>query len=88
MGEVKSVQGADRTDLHVANFIDCVRSRKLPVADVEIGHKSSTVCHLGNISYRVGGRKIRWDADKEQITNDVDAAKLLHREPRKEWDVI
>jgi predicted dehydrogenase len=88
MGEVKSVQGGDRTDLHTANFIECVRSRKLPAADVEIGHKSAIVCHLGNISYRVGGRKIRWDADKEQITNDVDAARLLHREPRKEWDVI
>ena len=53
----KSVQGADRTDLHVANFIDCVRSRKRPVADVEIGHKTAITCHLGNISYRIGGLK-------------------------------
>lgn len=87
-GEVKSVQGADRTDLHTANFIECVRSRKRPVADVEIGHKSSIVCHLGNISYRIGGRKIHWDPDQEQITNDADAAKLLYREPRKPWDLI
>jgi predicted dehydrogenase len=86
-GEPRSVNGADRTDLHAANFIECVRSRKRPVADVEIGHKSSIVCHLGNISYRVGGRKLRWDADKEQIVGDDEAAKLLWREPRKPWDL-
>ena len=85
---VKSVQGADRTDLHVANFIECVRSRKKPVADVEIGHKSSIVCHLGNISYRIGGRKIKWDPDKEQIMDDPQASALLYREPRKPWDLV
>lgn len=87
-GEPKSVQGRDCTDLHAANFIECVRSRKKPLADVEIGHKSSIICHLGNISYRVGGRKLRWDARKEEIVGDREAAKLLWREPRKRWDLI
>jgi hypothetical protein len=65
-----------------------VRSRAKPVADVEVGHKSTIVPHLGNISYKVGGRKIRWDPDKEQILDDPQAAALLHREPRKPWNLI
>lgn len=84
----KSVQGRDCTDLHAANFIECVRSRQKPLADIEIGHTSSIVCHLGNISYRVGGRKIRWDAAKEEIVGDREASKLLWREPRKQWNLI
>lgn len=88
VAEVKSVAGQDRTDLHVANFIDCVRSRKRPTADVEIGHKSTIVPHLGNISYKLGGRKIRWDAATEQIPNDPEASALLHRAGRKPWDLI
>jgi len=87
-GTPKSVQGADRTDLHTANFIECVRSRKAPNAEVEIGHRSSIICHLGNISYRIGGRKIRWDADKEQIIDDPQASALLYREPRKPWNLV
>jgi predicted dehydrogenase len=87
-GEVRSAEGRDCTDLHVANFIDCVRSRQAPIADVEIGHRSSNVCHLGNIAYRLGGRRIAWDAEREEIVGDPDASKLLWREPRKHWDVI
>jgi predicted dehydrogenase len=87
-GQPKSVVGADRTDLHVANFIECIRSRKQPVADVEIGHKSAITCHLGNISYRVGGHKIHWDAEKEIIPDDPKAAQMLAREMRKPWDLI
>ncbi len=44
----------DATDLHVKNFIECVRSRKKPIADVAIGHNASNACHLGNIAYRTG----------------------------------
>lgn len=87
-GPPKSVQGADRTDLHVANFIDCVRSRKQPLADVEIGHKSAVVCHLGNISYRAGAQKIHWNAENETIPDNPQAAALLKRDRRKPWDLI
>jgi predicted dehydrogenase len=80
-------EGGDRTDLHVANFIDCVRTRKKPVADAETGHRSSLIAHLGNISYRVG-RKLKWNAKTEQIENDREANKMLWREPRKKWDLI
>jgi predicted dehydrogenase len=85
--ERKIVAGADRTDLHVKNFIECVRSRKKPAADVESGHKSTIIAHLGNIAFRTG-RKIKWDAAKEEIIADAEASKYLWREPRKKWDVI
>lgn len=84
----RSVAGADRTDLHAANFIECMRTRKAPAAEAEIGHMSSVVCHLGNISYRVGSRKIRWDPEKEEIVGDAEASKMLWREMRKPWDLI
>jgi predicted dehydrogenase len=79
--------GEDATGLHVKNFIDCVRSREKPVADIEIGHRSTTVPHLGNISIRTG-HKLRWDAGKEEIVDDPQASALLFRQPRKPWDEI
>ena len=83
----KEVSAEDATALHVKNFIECVRSRKKPAADVEIGHRTTIVAHLGNIAYRTG-RKIRWDAAKEQIVDDAEASKLLGRRARKPWDLI
>jgi hypothetical protein len=85
--EASEAAGEDATNLHIKNFIDCMRSRSKPVADVEIGHRASIVGHLGNISYRVG-RKIQWDAAKEEIVGDAEASKLLSREMRKPWDLI
>src|SRR5204863_185744 len=67
----RQVNGSDRTDLHTRNFVDCVRSRQRPVGDVEIGHRSSILPHLGNIAYRIG-RKIPWIS--------VVTAKLWYRE--------
>lgn len=55
---------ADATDLlgtHLRNFVTCVRSRQTPVADVEVGHVSSTLCHLGNIAYRQGKELVLGD---------------------------
>ena len=77
----------DSTALHVQNFIECVKSRQRPVADVEIGHRSSIVPHLGNIAYKTG-RKLKWDAAKEIVTDDAEATKLLAREARQPWDLI
>jgi hypothetical protein len=70
---------------HVRNFLDCIKSRKQPLADVESGHRVATVCHLANISLRVG-RKIRWDAGTEEIIGDPEAAKMLVRPYRAPWD--
>jgi len=85
--ERKDVAARDTTDLHVADFIASVRSRKRPSADVEIGHRSTTAAHLGNIAYRTG-RKLRWDPKKEEFIGDAEANRLLGREARKPWDLI
>jgi predicted dehydrogenase len=69
---------------HVKNFLDCLRSRKKPVADVEIGHKSVIACHLANIAVRLQ-RYVHWDADKEKITGDPEGQKLVKSHYRKPW---
>jgi predicted dehydrogenase len=71
---------------HHQNWLDCIRSRKTPIADVAIGHRSATVCHLGNIAIRTG-RKITWDPAKEEIVGDSEAGKLLTKEYRKPWSL-
>lgn len=63
---------------HKRNWLECIRSRKRPNADVELGHLASIPGHLGNISYRVG-RRIVWDGQNETIPNDPEAAALLGR---------
>jgi len=72
---------------HKQNWADCIRSRKLPVADVEIGHRSATVCHLGNIARWLSGRKLRWDPEKEQFIGDDEANTYLDRPRRKPWTI-
>jgi predicted dehydrogenase len=71
---------------HHANWLECIKSRKLPICDVEIGHRSATVCHLGNIAVRAG-RKITWDPAKEEIVGDAEAAKMLSRPYRAPWSL-
>jgi hypothetical protein len=66
---------------HHQNFFDCIRSGARPNADIEIGHLTAALCHLGNIATRVG-RLLRFDPQNEQIKSDPDAAKFLHREYR------
>jgi predicted dehydrogenase len=72
---------------HVRNFLDCVKSRERPLADVEDGHRTVTACHLANISLRLG-RKIRWDPEKEEIVGDPEASEHLVRPYRKPWEEI
>lgn len=71
---------------HMQNWLDCIRSRELPVADVEIGHRSITVCHLANLT-RASGRELRWDPVKERFIDDVAANALLDRERRKGFEL-
>ncbi|HMX27541.1 MAG TPA: Gfo/Idh/MocA family oxidoreductase [Blastocatellia bacterium] len=75
--------GNEAQVLHVRNFLDCVKSRKRPVADVEEGHLTAVMCHLGNIATRLG-RSFQWDADKE-LTSDKEANQMLSRPYRKPW---
>jgi predicted dehydrogenase len=75
-------------DAHMRNFLDCVRSRQDPVARVEIGHRSASVCHLGNIAVRLGKKKIlKWDSGAERFTNDDDANQMLARPMRAPWKI-
>jgi predicted dehydrogenase len=69
---------------HVRNFIDCLKTRKPPTADVEVGHKSITAPHLGNIAVRLK-RYVAWDPAAEKITGDPEAQALVGREYRKPW---
>lgn len=78
----------EQFDLHVRNFLDCVKTRQRPIADVQDGHQITTACHLANISLRLGGRSIRWDPDKEQILDDKEAAAMMRRPYRKPWDRV
>lgn len=75
----------EQFDRHVRNFLDCVKSRQRPVADVEQAHQVATACHLANISLRTG-RKIEWNAETEEILNDPEASTMLTRPYRAPWD--
>ena len=66
------------------NFLDCVKSRNRPIADIEDAHYTNTALRLGNISYRVG-RMLQWDAVKEQVIGDAEANKLVVGTYRQPW---
>jgi predicted dehydrogenase len=67
---------------HLRNFIDCVKQPRRPNADIEEGHKSTRLCHLGNIALRTG-RTLQFDAKTETCTGDKEANQLLRRAYRK-----
>jgi predicted dehydrogenase len=71
---------------HVTDFFDCVKSRKTPCADISIGHRSATVCHLGNIAVRTN-KKIAWDPKTETIVGDAEAAKWLTKQYREPYQL-
>lgn len=71
---------------HIANFIQCVRTRAKPAADAETGHRATTVCHLINICRKVG-RKLQWDPQIEKFIGDDEANKLLSRPRRAGYEL-
>ncbi len=71
---------------HMGNFFDCVRSRKAPISDVASQHRSVSVCHLGNISMRLG-RKLHWNPDAEQFVSDDEANGWLAPQ-RKGFEIV
>ncbi len=81
-GVEASDKAGDLEKPHMRNFLDSVRDGKRPNADIEEGHKSTRLCHLGNIAYRVG-RTLRFDGKTETIIGDEEASKLLGRTYRK-----
>ena len=71
---------------HMQNWLDCIRTRQQPVADVEIGHRSISVCHLANITRWVG-RRLKWDPAKEQFVGDDEANRFADRPRRKGYEL-
>jgi hypothetical protein len=93
-GDVWQVRGGDgsaekpKGDMvgaHVRNFIESIRGDAKPSAEIEIGHTSTRLCHLGNIAYRTG-KTLKFDA-KTETTDDPAANKLLGREYRKGFEL-
>ena len=76
--------GARGLDLHVANFIDCIKTREKPNCDIETGAYIARFAHLGNISYRLN-RKVFWDEEKQLFINDKEANELVKSNYRKPW---
>jgi predicted dehydrogenase len=75
----------DQFRRHVRNFLDCIKSRQQPVSDLESGHRVAALCHLANLSLRLG-RSLQWDTKQETIRDDQEAAKLAERPYRPPWD--
>jgi predicted dehydrogenase len=72
---------------HRQNWIDCIRSRRRPVADVEVGARTAQVCQLANIGYQLR-RMLRWDPRREEFVDNAEANRLRSRENRAPWDRI
>ena len=69
---------------HHGNWLDCIRSRRRCLADVEIGARSATICHLGNIAYELR-QKLKWNPVEERFIGNEEANKLLSRSMRSPW---
>jgi predicted dehydrogenase len=69
---------------HYGNFLECVKSRKEPVEPVEAGHRTASLCHLGNLAMLLK-RRIRWDPAAEKIVGDEEAGQMLSRPLRRPW---
>jgi hypothetical protein len=85
--EARHQNGPNTKGEHVRNFLECVRSRQRPNAPVDLGHRSTTIGHLGNIACRTG-LKLVWDAEREDFRDQPEASRLLGRQARKPWDLI
>jgi predicted dehydrogenase len=81
----KSGDSLDQYRRHVRNFLDCIKSRETPVADLASAHRTATACHLANLSLRLD-RQLRWDAAKQQVIDDREANAALARPYRAPWD--
>jgi predicted dehydrogenase len=73
-----------KADDHRKNWLECIASKKPTICPVEVGHRSASVCHLGNLGYQLR-RALKWDPVREQFVDDEEANKLVAREMRKPW---
>lgn len=75
------------SDDHYQDWFNAIRTRRQPIADVAIGHRSASVCHLGNIALWLG-RPLKWDPSAEQFVNDPAANRWLSRPRRAGWGTV
>lgn len=80
-------KGGDSGNAHMANFLDCIRSRAKPVADLAIGHRTTTVCNLGNIAMLLR-RPLKWNPAREAFEGDLQAARMMSRAYRGPWALV
>jgi predicted dehydrogenase len=83
--EDRSGDEFDQFKRHARNFLECVRSRREPISDLEGAHRVACACHLANLSLRLG-RKLRWDPQRETVVGDSEAEAMLERPYRPPWD--
>jgi len=74
-------------EVHQQDFIKCIRTRKIPNSDIEQGHKSATLVHLANLSYRTGKKQLFYDAVNERVTNSEDANSISVGSYRKGYEI-
>ncbi|HUS39450.1 MAG TPA: hypothetical protein VMX74_08370, partial [Pirellulales bacterium] len=75
-----------RSNDHYANFIECAKTRQRAAADVELGCRAVTICHIGNIAEWLG-RPLKWNPQKEEFVDDAEANRWLERPYREPWNV-
>ncbi len=89
--DTRPVRGSEAhlydSDNHHSDFFACVRDRRRPIADVEVGHRTSTVCHLSGIARQLA-RPVRWDPARETVVGDPVAARLLERPRRAPYALL
>jgi hypothetical protein len=73
-----------KSDDHHRNFLDCIKTHRDTAAPVEVGHRSVSICHLGNIAM-ILQRKLQWDPENESFVNDEPASQMLARSMRSPW---
>jgi hypothetical protein len=74
------------SDNHYKDFLKAMRDRTKPICDVEVGHRTATVCNIGNIAYELK-RSLKWDPEEEQFENDPEADALLKQPMRRKWSI-
>jgi len=74
------------SDNHYQDWLDCIHSRELPICDVEIGHRSASICNLANIAYDLG-EELLWNPQKEKFEGNVNANKMRGKTYRKDWNL-
>jgi predicted dehydrogenase len=79
-------EGPGEDAFHIQNFLECMRTRKLPNAHVEAGHRATSLCHMVNMC-RDLGRRLKWDPKAEKFQNDEEANRLLARTRRKGYEL-